>query len=176
VYDDGSAGDPGELNLDVDGHEYEDSALTDWSSDDHMLVDTDHGAVDIGPATVDTDADGHLDTAVVHDAQGDTVLYTDSDGDGHADVATELTPDGQVIIADHSAADHEWAQSQHGHLTADGGYQVDGEAERPFTPPVGADAADDGAWSGWAGAFSDAGSAPGVVRIDATTGQWISQN
>jgi hypothetical protein len=176
VYDDGSAGDPGELNID-DGHEYaEQSALTDWTADDQMLVDTDHGQVDIGPATVDTDDDGHLDTAVVHDAQGDTVLYTDSDGDGHADVATELTPSGEVIIADHSAADHEWAQSQHGHLTQDGQYQVDSESDRSFTPPVGAAAAEDSAWSGWAGAFSDAGSATGVVRIDATTGQWISQN
>ncbi|HEX5404023.1 MAG TPA: hypothetical protein VFX16_17185 [Pseudonocardiaceae bacterium] len=179
--DDGSAGDSGELNIDVDGHEYaEESALASWVGNDDLLVDTDHGtgeigSVDIGPATVDTDDDGHPDTAVVHDARGDTVLYTDSDGDGHADTATELTPDGQVIIAD-EGADHEWAQAQHGHLTSDGQYQVDSSAAQPFTPPVNADSADDSAWSGWAGAFSDAGSARGVVRIDATTGQWISQN
>jgi hypothetical protein len=142
-----------------------------------ITVDTPSGAHDIGPATVDTNNDGRPDTAVVHAANGDTVLYTDSQGDGRADVATEFTPDGQVVIAD-DAGTGEWTEVEHGHLTADGSYQRDGGATAEFTPPVGAD---DKHWagsddSGWAAAFSDSGSAQGVVRIDATTGQWISNN
>lgn len=148
-----------------------------------ITVDTTNGPVNVGPATVDTNDDGHPDTAVVHDAHGDTVLYTDSHGDGKADVATVLTPDGQVVIADHTG-DHQWTEVQHGHIGSDGRYTEDGSADSPFTPPVAADApsqevvdaADDRHWSGWAGAFSEAGSAQGVVRIDSATGQWISQN
>jgi hypothetical protein len=147
-----------------------------------VTVDTPQGEVNVGPATVDTDNDGTPDTAVVHDANGDTILYTDSHGTGQADIATELTPDGQVITADHTG-EHEWAQTQHGSLGEDG--QVS-DTTAPFIPEVGADAvpvpdaADDEHWagdrSGWAAAFSNTGSAQGVVRIDATTGQWISPN
>jgi hypothetical protein len=165
-----------------------------------ISVDTAHGQVGAGPATVDTDDDGRPDTAVVHDANGDTVLYTDGDGDGRADIATEISPDGQVVIADHTG-DHEWAEVQRGHLTADGQFAQDATTSGPFTPPVNADApagdsagdsagdtaadeqwaaGDDGTESGWAsafhGGFSATGSAQGVVRIDATTGQWISRN
>jgi hypothetical protein len=166
-----------------------------------ITVDTAAGPRNIGPATVDTDDNGSPDTAVVHDANGDTVLYTDSHGDGQADVATEITADGHVVIADHTG-DHQWTEVQQGHLDAAGQYQQDTTASGEFTPSVGDDAqqvqqvqqpqvtdtADDQHWagdpkavrsgdeSGWAGAFSDAGSAQGVVRIDATTGQWISQN
>lgn len=157
-----------------------------------ITVDTADGPRDIGPATVDTDDDGHPDTAVVHDANGDTVLYTDSHGDGQADVATEITADGHVVIADHTG-DHQWTEVERGHLDSAGQYQQDATASGEFTPTVGADAqpvndtADDQHWtdaqsgrsgdeSGWAGAFNNAGSAQGVVRIDATTGQWISQN
>jgi hypothetical protein len=123
----------------------------------------------------------------VHDSHGDTVLYTDGNHDGRADIATEITPDGQVVIADHTG-DHEWTEVEHGHLTAGGRYQQDGTANSPFTPPVDeqqdsqvmGQLADDKHWagteSGWAGAFSETGSAQGVVRIDANTGQWISQN
>lgn len=150
-----------------------------------VTVDTADGRVSAGTATVDTNDDGRPDTAVVHDAQGDTVLYTDGDGDGQADVATVITPDGQVEIADHTG-DREWTEVEHGHLTADGSYQQDGTSDTPFTPPVDprsaqvGELADDKHWagteSGWAGAFSETGSAEGVVRIDAHTGQWISQN
>ncbi|HEY1570629.1 MAG TPA: hypothetical protein VGG05_04735 [Pseudonocardiaceae bacterium] len=192
--DDGSADDSAELNLEVDGDteqhgpDYEQDAIGLVDSVDehffggapHILVDTPDGPAVAGEATIDTNDDGRLDTAVVHDAHGDTVLYTDSDGNGSADVATELTPDGEVVVADHT--DDGWMQTQHGHLTADGGYQLDDSGEHPFVPPVGdatpagRDIADDRHWTGWAGALTDAGSAPGVVRIDATTGQWISQN
>jgi hypothetical protein len=245
--DDGTADDSGELNIDVDGHEYAeqenfsydhdgmvdsvavdtadggqlvysdgdhdgtadlvteydqhgdvteqahyDDATGQWidtSIDSHdaglaatthetgtVTVDTPAGQVDIGHATVDTNGDGTPDTAVVHDADGDTILYTDSHGTGQADIATELTPDGQVIIANHTG-DHEWTQTRHTAIGEDGQLAGDGAA---FTPPVGADAAADEHWdgdrSGWAAAFSNTGSAQGVVRIDATTGQWISQN
>jgi hypothetical protein len=258
--DDGTAGDSGELNIEVDGHDYVeqdniadgahgsvDGSVVDavsvdtgdgghlvYSDEDHdgtadlvteydeqgdptrhahydtdtgrwidgsadagsITVDTAAGDLNIGPATVDTDHDGTPDTAVVHDENGDTVLYTDRHGTGRADIATELTPDGQVIIADHTG-DHEWTRTRHGSIGDDGHYTGDGAAAAPFTPPVGADAipedapatdavvdavdaAADEHWtggdSGWAGAFSAAGSARGVVRIDATTGQWISQN
>ena len=152
---------------------------------DTITVDTANGQHGIGPATVDTNDDGHPDTAVVHDAKGDTVLYTDSKGDGQADVATELTPDGQVVIAEHTGAG-QWTVVEHGHLTADGQLKADDTAGGEFAPPL--DAAADQAWSdtdgdesGWAApfsrtAFSETGSAQGVVRIDATTGQWISRN
>jgi hypothetical protein len=184
--DDGSADDPAELNIEVDG-EQDALGLVDsvdehfFGGAPHIIVDTDDGPVVVGEATIDTDGDGRMDTAAVHDAHGDTVLYTDADGDQVADVATELSPDGEVVVADHT--DDGWATAQHGHLTADGRYQVDGGPERTFTPPVGDEApaavpdiADDRHWTGWAGALTEAGSAPGVVRIDATTGQWISQN
>jgi hypothetical protein len=148
-----------------------------------ITVDTTNGPVNVGPATVDTNDDGRPDTAVVHDSHGDTVLYTDSHGTGQADVATEITPGGEVVIADHTG-DHEWTEVRSGHLTADGQYVTDGTGNTPFTPPVAEapaqqpvqDVADDRHWSGWAGAFSETGSAQGVVRIDSATGQWISQN
>jgi hypothetical protein len=171
VYDDGAAGEPDELGTDS----YDEPEMSYDSYDSDMVVDTDHGPVTIGPATVDTDGDGHADTTVVHDVNGDTVLYTDAAHDGHADIATEFTPDGQVIVADHT--DHGWVEARH--TTLEGASEP---TDGTFTPPVPATddtvtaAADDAYWSGWAGAFSDAGSAQGVVRIDATTGQWISSN
>lgn len=192
--DDGNADEPAELNIEVDGASEPDGLVLETdglglvdSVDEHFLggapqlvVDTQDGPVIVGEATIDTNGDGRLDTAVVHDPNGDAVLYTDADGNGTADVATELDPDGEVVIADHT--DDGWMTTQHGHLTPEGRYQVDDSGEHPFTPPVGQDApavrdtADDRHWNGWAGALTDVGSAPGVVRIDATTGQWISQN
>lgn len=154
-----------------------------------VVVDTAGGPHSVGPATVDTNNDGRPDTAVVHDANGDTVLYTDSHGTGHADVATEITPDGHVVIA-HETGSGDWTATQHGRLE-NGQYHDDSDAAGPFTPPVdaqqpaaAADTPHDAHWvdartsdeSGWAGAFSGTGSARGVVRIDANTGQWISQN
>lgn len=177
--DDGGAGEPVELGMDVDGHD-EQPISYDHDADHDIVVDTEDGPVDVGPATVDTDGDGHPDTVIVHDVNGDTTAYTDADGDGHADIATEFTPDGEVIVAEHT--DHGWLQTQRGELTADGGY-TSLPTDEPFTPPVPAvddqstaAAADDAYWGGWAGAFSETGSAQGVVRIDSTTGQWISRN
>jgi hypothetical protein len=156
-------------------------AGTGGGNGETVTVDTANGPVPVGPATVDTNDDGRPDTAVVHDSHGDTVLYTDTHGTGQADVATVITPDGQVEIADRTG-DHQWTEVEHGHLGADGQYVTDGTGNTPFTPPLAAqqeqvrETADDQHWSGWAGAFSETGSAQGVVRIDANTGQWISQN
>lgn len=158
---------------------------TDLTSVDHITVDTPDGVHDIGPETVDTDGDGHPDTAIVHDADGDTVLYSDADADGRADIATELMPDGHVVIAEHDGPEH-WTVVERGQLDSQGDFHADNIAGGDFTPPV--DPAGDQAWSdpssdqsGWAAPFSRtpfsaAGSAKGVVRIDSTTGQWISQN
>lgn len=167
-----------------------------------MSVDTPGGERNIGPATVDTTNSGHPDTAVVHDGNGDTIMYTDTNGDGQADVATEITPDGHVVIAEHTGA-HQWTVVEKGHLDGDGRYHSDGEASGPFDPQVGTPAAEPGGSSGqdvaddhyWtaeqaattAGAEAETatisqavnsmfGAGQGVVRIDSGTGQWISPN
>jgi hypothetical protein len=162
-------------------------------------VDTAGGDVNLGAATVDSNNDGAPDTVVVHDANGDTILYTDANGDGQADVATEITSDGHVVTADHTG-DHQWTEVETGHLDSAGTYHEDSTEDAPFDPQVGAgggssnvtDAASDEHWglggnvdhasgggsasSAWHGVFGSNGSASGVVRIDSTTGQWISQN
>ena len=152
---------------------------------DDITVDAPDGPHHIGPATVDTNADGRPDTAVVHDAAGDTVMYTDSTGAGQADVATEFTPDGEVVTAEHTGPG-QWTVVERGQFGADGQFHADDTAGGDFTPPL--DPAADQTWAntdgdegGWAApftkvAFSEAGSARAVVRIDDATGQWISQN
>lgn len=157
-------------------------------SGQQIMVDTPTGEHSAGPATVDTDHDGKPDTAVVTDANGDTIMYTDTNGDGQADVATEITPQGQVVIADHTGP-HTWTEEQTGHLDGSGQYHQDGGQGGAFDPQVGAssqqsnlvDAASDERWATEADAqtASDTASAftgQGVVRIDALTGQWISPN
>ena len=150
-----------------------------------IMVDTPTGEHSVGPATVDTNHDGKPDTAVVTDANGDTIMYTDSNGDGQADVATEITPDGHVVIAEHTGA-HAWTDEQTGHLDGSGQYHQDGGGGGAFDPQTGAqqeqsnvvDAASDEHWSSDAAtsAAASAFSGQGVVRIDAVTGQWISPN
>jgi hypothetical protein len=148
-----------------------------------IMVDTPTGEHSIGPATVDTNHDGKPDTAVVTDANGDTIMYTDTHHDGQADVATEITPDGKVVIADHTGP-HTWTEEQVGHLDQNGQYHQDSGAGGAFDPQVGGaqqsnvvDAAADEHWTepdqtDTASAFTG----QGVVRIDAVTGQWISPN
>jgi hypothetical protein len=150
-----------------------------------IMVDTSSGEHGVGPATVDTNHDGKPDTAVITDANGDTIMYTDANGDGQADVATEISPDGHVVIADHTGA-HSWTDEQTGHLDGSGQYHQDGGEGGAFDPQVGAaatqsnlvDAASDAHWSGEEEAGESAGNVfgRGVVRIDAVTGQWISPN
>ncbi|GLZ33136.1 hypothetical protein Lesp02_53240 [Lentzea sp. NBRC 105346] len=123
-----------------------------------IVVDTDEGDRKVGPATEDTDGDGKADTAVVQDADGDTWLFTDRDGDGHADLSTEITRSGEVTMSEHRGDD--WVEVEHGHIDSDGRYVTDSksgvldDAEEWYT----------------AERFD------GVVRIDSTTGQWISPN
>jgi hypothetical protein len=112
------------------------TAAADGHGSASISVDTEDGTRDLGPATVDTNADGTPDTAVVHDANGDLIMYTDTDGDGHADVAVEISPTGEVVIAQHTG-DHEWTEVEKGHLDANGGYVKDAGASGGFDPQLG---------------------------------------
>jgi hypothetical protein len=135
-----------------------------------ITVDTPKGETDAGPATIDSDDDGHADTAVVDDGHGGRVLFTDSTGDGKADVSTEMGADGQVSISRHTGTG-EWTEVETGHIDSQGQYQRD---------PAGQSGAktDESSDSVWApqGVRQGIGTAEGVVRIDARTGQWISPN
>lgn len=138
-----------------------------------ITVDSANGEVDAGQATVDSDNDGKPDTAIVDDGHGGRILYTDSDGDGKADVSTEMSADGHVTISQHTGAG-EWTEVERGHLDSEGHYQRDSstpsgaKADRSAQP----DQSSDSVWLSQGGV----GGAAGVVRIDATTGQWISPN
>lgn len=146
-------------------------------------------------ASIDTAAAGELATGsaavdAAVDAGGedveDTVLYADTTGGSRADTATEIAPHDQVIIAPHGG-DHEWATVQRGQLDVDGRCHRDETSRGEFTPPIGAtgdkarsrDTSADRHWSAitFGGSLGSVlGSRGGVVRIDATTGQWISPN
>ena len=134
---------------------------TNTNASHTIIVDTENGDQNVGAATEDTDGDGRADTAVVKDEQGDTWLFTDVDGDGKADLATEITTSGEVTMTKHTAED-QWTEVERGHIDKDGRYIPDSKSgvlgdgdtwgEEPF------------------------GAVSGVVRIDSTTGQWISPN
>ncbi|HEX7661945.1 MAG TPA: hypothetical protein VF444_20965 [Pseudonocardiaceae bacterium] len=83
--DEGSAGDDGELHIDVDGHEYteqENFSYANTGIDDSVMVDTGDG--------------GHL-------------IYTDTDHSGVADLVTEVDEHGDVVQqARFDSADHSW--------------------------------------------------------------------
>ncbi|GDY30861.1 hypothetical protein [Gandjariella thermophila] len=136
-----------------------------------IVVDTPEGGKSAGPATEDTDGDGRPDTAVGQDDKGDTWLYTDTNGDGHAEVAVEITGTGEVTVFQHSG-DHQWMESEHGHLDADGHYNQDGVGGGAAP----ADPADDSIWDEGAASGETGRYIEGVVRIDSSTGQWISLN
>jgi hypothetical protein len=130
-----------------------------------IVVDTEKGDQNVGPATEDTDGDGKADTAVVKDEDGDTWLFTDSDGDGRADLATEITKSGEVIMTKHTG-DDQWTEVEHGHIDSDGRYVPDSKSG----------VLDDDS-TGWLDEPADrVETLSGVVRIDSTTGQWISPN
>lgn len=139
-----------------DGHQANTNASTT------IVVDTDNGDQNVGAPTEDTDGDGKADTAVVKDEQGDTWLFTDVDGDGKADLATEITADGEVTMTKHTAED-EWTEVERGHIDRDGRYVPDSKS--------GVLSDDGDAWG-----EEQFGAVSGVVRIDSTTGQWISPN
>ncbi|GAA2666343.1 MULTISPECIES: hypothetical protein [Actinosynnema] len=123
-----------------------------------ITVTTASGSRDVGPATVDSDEDGRADSVMVEDAEGDTWLFTDSDGDGQADVATEITRDGEVTVSQRTG-DAEWTEVEHGKFDSTGKYTVDSSSDQL-----------------WGDGVDDRTAVSGVVRIDSTTGQWISPN
>ncbi|HWC80217.1 MAG TPA: hypothetical protein VG756_09670 [Pseudonocardiaceae bacterium] len=153
-----------------------------------ISVDTATGEVSLGPATVDSNSDGTPDTVVVHDANGDTILYTDTNGDGQADQAVEISPDGHVVTAEHTG-DHEWTETETGHLDAQGQYHEDSTASGSFTPEVGpaesgpdgsspsgavSDAAGDEHWGdlGGAAGHPGPGAAPSAAAAGSADGFW----
>jgi hypothetical protein len=148
----------------VDPHGHDDHKAN-TSGDHTIVVDTKDGDQEVGPATEDTDGDGKADTAIVKDDQGDTWLFTDADGDGKADLATEITQSGEVTMTKHTG-DDQWIETEHGHIDSDGKYVPDHQSG-----VVGDDSA------GWLDEpHTSKQMVAGVVRIDSTTGQWISPN
>ncbi|KAA2251454.1 hypothetical protein F0L68_37225 [Solihabitans fulvus] len=131
-----------------------------------IVVDTKDGDKNVGPATEDTDGDGVPDTAVVKDADGNTWLYTDTNHTGHADQEVEITKTGEVHVLQHTG-EHQWTEVEHGKIDSTGHYTPDTKS--------GLREDSDSVWG--AVDFDGKGSAAdGVVRIDSTTGQWISSN
>ncbi|MET1076352.1 MAG: DUF6802 family protein [Umezawaea sp.] len=143
----------------ADAHEQ-----TNTNAGHTMTVDTDSGDQNVGVPTEDTDGDGRADTAVVKDEDGDTWLFTDVDGDGKADLATEISRSGQVTMTEHTAEDT-WTEVERGHIDSIGKYVADSKS--------GVLSESDDVWVEHDEPF---GSVSGVVRIDSTTGQWISPN
>ncbi|MGH3623432.1 MAG: DUF6802 family protein, partial [Sciscionella sp.] len=134
---------------------------------DIIAVDSAHGETNFGTATVDTDHDGILDTAVVNSGDA-TLMYTDIDGDGQADQVTQIDGNGNVEVREHTG-EHEWTVSERTDLAA---------ADSTSHTMSDTTSADDHAWGELFanGTANPHGSADGVVRIDAVTGQWISPN
>jgi hypothetical protein len=130
-----------------------------------IIVDSDSGDQNVGVPTEDTDGDGRADTAVVKDEQGDTWLFTDVDGDGRADLATEITTEGEVVMTKHTSEDT-WTEVERGHIDSEGKYVPDSKSGVLSEEDL------------WLEDDRDEpfGSVSGVVRIDSTTGQWISPN
>ncbi|WP_199440529.1 hypothetical protein [Umezawaea beigongshangensis] len=131
---------------------------TNTGDDSTIVVTSEDGSKEVGPATEDTDGDGRADTAVVRDDDGDTWLFTDADGDGDADLATEITSEGDVTMSERDGDG--WTEVETGHIGSDGKYVPDARS---------------GALDGW-GDDETPVTVEGVVRIDSTTGQWISPN
>lgn len=125
---------------------------------DSLSVPDADGGSHLEHATIDTDGDGVLDTASAQH-NGSTFMYTDMDGDGAADRVTEIGANGDTEVRD-LGAEHEWTVTDRAHLGTN------------------TDRADDSAWAELFanGAEGSGNGADGVVRIDASTGQWISPN
>lgn len=134
-------------------------------SGESMVVETEDGMLEVGPATEDLNDDGVADTAVVRDKDGDVVLFTDVDGDGDADMATEITSEGEVTIARHTG-DGDWEVVERGHIDEDGSYTRDALVD---------DRTDDAAWAEEeksSGVSSGGSVSSGLATIDPATGQW----
>lgn len=137
---------------DTSDKDTEDTVETQTSSAAPMAAELPGGETAVGPATVDTDHDGRNDTAMVSDEPGNTYYFTDVDGDGDADVAVVIDPDGAATALEHQGRG-EWVETG-----------TPGTEAQPLP--------DDPAW----GDDPACQVVEGVVKIDATTGLWISQN
>lgn len=147
------AGDAGSADTQGSPQDTPTSDDTQTGSDGPMTAELPSGEVEVGPATVDTNEDGVNDTAVAEDADGNTYYFTDVDNDGDADYVVVVAADGSSQALEHQGGG-EWKP-----LDTGGGSTSDS--------PV-ADTPD-------ASGVTSTG-LEGVAKIDAQSGQWISQN
>ena len=125
---------------------------------DVMKAELPSGEVEVGPATLDTNEDGVNDTSVAEDPDGNTFYFTDVNNDGEADFVVVVGADGSTQALEHQGGG-EWTP-------------VDG-ASAPGTPSSGVA---DTAAASFSGSSASTGPVEGVAKIDALSGQWISQN
>ncbi|MQA60941.1 MAG: hypothetical protein GEU86_05495 [Actinophytocola sp.] len=139
---------------------------TSTGTDGTMTAHLPKGEVEVGQATVDTNEDGVNDTAVAEDPDGTTYYFTDVNGDGEADYVVVVESDGNTVALEHQGGG-EWKQIDTGAAPPSG---VTGTATAAELPAMfSADAPADADARGVEGV-------EGVAKIDALTGQWISQN
>jgi hypothetical protein len=156
------------------------AVVHDAQGDTILYTDTNHD----GQADVATEIspDGHVVTAEhTGDHQWTEVEtgHLDSDGQYHkdGDASGSFTPPvgppaggsggGAPSGVQDTASDEHWTLGGEAQAVSGGG-ATDAAA-------AGHDGANADS-NGWTGAFTSTGSAAGVVRIDASTGQWISNN
>lgn len=133
----GESSDPGTDTHNTDTHTT-DTHTTDTHTTDSHTSDT-HGTpagngditvsaggkdYDLGRPTADMDGDGKPDTFVSKQADGTITGYTDVDGNGTADRITQISPDGNVVIAE-ADGNGGWHQVATGHLDSDGNFVPD---------------------------------------------------
>lgn len=82
---------------------------------DHLWLETEDAAWDLGPAEVDTDGDGVADSLTRNGPDGMTV-YTDSDADGRVDKITAITADGEFLSRERDSETGAWAPTDLGRL------------------------------------------------------------
>lgn len=151
---DPSAGDPGSNETQGSPQDSPTSEDTQTSSEPNMTAELAGGEVEVGPTTVDTNEDGVNDTAVAEDADGNTYYFTDADNDGEADYVVVVGADGTNRALEHQGGG-EWQPIE----TDSGSPNAVPAAETPAA----------------SGVTSTIG-IEGVAKIDALSGQWISQN
>lgn len=88
------------------------------------------GAVSVGPPDQDIDGDGVAESVAVRAPDGHLLIVSDTDADGSADQMIDVDQEsGRVswmTLDDHDGGDGGWVVAQHGHVTPEGGLQVDG--------------------------------------------------
>lgn len=152
--DGGESGRPGDTQTSDD---------TSTGSGGIMTANLPKGEVEVGPATVDTNHDGVNDTAVTEDPDGTTYYFTDVNGDGEADYVVVIEPDGGSTALEHQGGG-EWKQVDTGAAPPSG---VTGTTTKTDLA---------GMFTSGAPDATAATGVEGVAKIDAFTGQWISQN